>query len=212
MRPSDHRRARIVAAAGSLAAAGGYDAVTMRAVATHADLSTATLYRYFPSKHHILVAALERWLEQFEIRAAREIRVPDDPFDRLWSVVDALYASLHHSPLLAEAMARAYAAADVNAADQVENIRARLIEIFASALGDDDSGHHEAVGMLLSDVWAANVLALSHNRISATELRRRLAVTVRLLARQDSGVRASALATAACASPGMPADPRPRPS
>lgn len=200
------RRARIVAAAGSIAATGGYDAVTMRAVAAHADLSTATLYRYFPSKHHVLVATLARWLERFELRADLELDLDAEPVDRLWSVVDALYASLHRSPLLAEAMARAYAVADASAAEQVEYIRVHMTDIFAAALGEDDSTQHEAIGALLADVWAANVLALSHNRISAEELRRRLSATVRLLAQRHP----SAHPTAACASPGKPEAPRRR--
>lgn len=160
----------------------------MRAVAARADLSTATLYRYFPSKHHLLVATLACWLERFESRLARDDRQYADPFDSLWSVVDVLFASLHRSPLLAEAMARAYAVADASAAEQVENIRLQLTDIFASALGDDDAeGTNTVIGALLSDVWAANVLALSHNRISASTLRRRLAVTVRLLAERAAG-------------------------
>lgn len=208
MGTSVRRRARIVTAAGTIAATGGYNAVTMRAVAAHADLSTATLYRYFPSKHHLLVATLARWLERFELRADLELDTDAEPFDRLWSVVDALYASLHRSPLLAEAMARAYAVADARAADQVEHIRVHMTDIFAAALGEDASAQNEAIGALLADVWAANILALSHNRISAEELRCRLAVTVRLLAQRC----ASAHPTAACASPGRPEVPRWRPS
>jgi AcrR family transcriptional regulator len=206
MGTSVRRRARIVAAARTIAATGGYDAVTMRAVAAHADLSTATLYRYFPSKHHLLVATLARWLERFELRADLELDTDGEPFDRLWSVVDALYASLNRSPLLAEAMARAYAVADTRAAEQVEYIRAHMTDIFAAALGEQDCSQHQAIGTLLADVWAANVLALSHNRISAEELRRRLSVTVRLLAQRHP----SAHPTAACASPGMPEAPRRR--
>lgn len=207
MNARDDRRARILAATTSIAAAGGYDAVTMRAVAARSQLSTATLYRHFPSKHHLLIAALGRWLERFEIRAAFETLIPQDPYDRLWAVVDTLYASLHRRPLLAEAMARGYAAAGIAAADEVDIVRTRLSDIFSAALGDDDSGRHEAIGVLLTDVWAANVLALAHNRISTAELRSRLAATVRLLARQQP----NALATAGCASPGTPEAPPPHP-
>ena len=41
-----------------LAAEGGYDAVQMREVAERADVALGTLYRYFPSKVHLLVAAM----------------------------------------------------------------------------------------------------------------------------------------------------------
>ena len=36
---------------------GGYDAVQMRTVAERADVALGTLYRYFPSKIHLLVRA-----------------------------------------------------------------------------------------------------------------------------------------------------------
>ena len=39
---------------------GGFDAVQMRAVAEQADVALGTLYRYFPSKIHLLVSALGR--------------------------------------------------------------------------------------------------------------------------------------------------------
>src|SRR5881227_2236162 len=54
------RRERILDAAMELAAEGGYDAVQMREVAERADVALGTVYRYFPSKVHLLVAAVTR--------------------------------------------------------------------------------------------------------------------------------------------------------
>jgi AcrR family transcriptional regulator len=169
-----------------IAATGGYDAVNMRAVARHADVSTATLYRYFRSKQHLLVAALGRWLEQFDghLEVPNELR--GDPFRRLWFAVDALYSSLYRAPLLAEAMARAYAVADATAANEAEVIRVHMSEVFADALSDGHTAmSHLEVGELLSDVWAANVLAISHGRLTPAELHGRLSTTVELLAKQN---------------------------
>ena len=50
------RRKRILDATLALASKGGYDAVQMRAVAERADVALGTLYRYFPSKIHLLVS------------------------------------------------------------------------------------------------------------------------------------------------------------
>ena len=50
------RRKRILDATLALASKGGYDAVQMRAVAQKADVALGTLYRYFPSKIHLLVS------------------------------------------------------------------------------------------------------------------------------------------------------------
>src|SRR6185503_800266 len=52
------RRKRILDATLALASKGGYDAVQMRTVAERADVALGTLYRYFPSKIHLLVSAL----------------------------------------------------------------------------------------------------------------------------------------------------------
>ncbi|MEN0134880.1 MAG: TetR family transcriptional regulator, partial [Rhodococcus sp. (in: high G+C Gram-positive bacteria)] len=57
------RRKRILDATLALASKGGYEAVQMRAVAERADVAVGTLYRYFPSKVHLLVSALGREFE-----------------------------------------------------------------------------------------------------------------------------------------------------
>ena len=60
------RRKRILDATIALASQGGFDAVQMRAVAEQADVALGTLYRYFPSKIHLLVSALQREFERTE--------------------------------------------------------------------------------------------------------------------------------------------------
>ena len=57
------RRKRILDATMAIASKGGYEAVQMRAVADRADVAVGTLYRYFPSKVHLLVSALGREFE-----------------------------------------------------------------------------------------------------------------------------------------------------
>ena len=68
------RRRRMLDATIMLATKGGYDAVQMRAVAENADVALGTLYRYFPSKIHLLVSGLAR---EFETRAGEDR--PDGP-------------------------------------------------------------------------------------------------------------------------------------
>ncbi len=50
---------RIVRAAIELAGQGGYEAVQMREVARLAQVALATLYRYYPSKNALLLAAVQ---------------------------------------------------------------------------------------------------------------------------------------------------------
>ena len=62
------RRKRILDATLAIASKGGYEAVQMRAVAERADVAVGTLYRYFPSKVHLLVSALGREFERIDAK------------------------------------------------------------------------------------------------------------------------------------------------
>src|SRR2546430_13222502 len=81
------RRQRILDATLALASKGGYDAVQMRAVAERADVALGTLYRYFPSKIHLLVSALVREFERTQDRSERIAVSGDTPHERVLSVL-----------------------------------------------------------------------------------------------------------------------------
>src|SRR5262249_12654099 len=108
------RRRRILDATLALASKGGFDAVQMRAVADRADVALGTLYRYFPSKIHLLVAALI-----WEFSAAQErlerTRIPGDTqAERVLWVLGRSTRSLQRDPHLTEAMTRAFMFADTS--------------------------------------------------------------------------------------------------
>jgi AcrR family transcriptional regulator len=63
--PANEVRARIVAAASSLIAAGGRDAATTRAVATAAGVQAPTIYRLFGDKRGLLDAVAEHGLASY---------------------------------------------------------------------------------------------------------------------------------------------------
>ena len=77
------RRKRILDATLALASKGGYDAVQMRTVAEKADVAVGTLYRYFPSKVHLLVTAMARELGRVEGRVDRSQLRGETAVDRL---------------------------------------------------------------------------------------------------------------------------------
>ncbi len=55
----EERSRRIVESAVELAEKGGFEAVRLRDVASHAGVALGTLYRRFRSKEDLLLAALE---------------------------------------------------------------------------------------------------------------------------------------------------------
>src|SRR3954468_17991852 len=81
------RRKRIVDATIALASKGGFDAVQMRAVADRADVALGTLYRYFPSKVHLLVSSLAVELERAQEKMDRTTVPGDSPYERVLFVL-----------------------------------------------------------------------------------------------------------------------------
>ncbi len=78
-------RNRILTAAASLFDTSGYEAVTMRDIATAADVSYQTVYNYFPGKAHILYQIL---LTEAR-RAEQRLRQAGNPEQAPWPGLDA---------------------------------------------------------------------------------------------------------------------------
>lgn len=176
------RRKRILDATLALASKGGYDAVQMRTVAERADVALGTLYRYFPSKIHLLVSAMARELEGVRERTAR-IPVPgESPYDRLMFILSRITKAMQRDPQLTEAMTRAFMFADASAAAEVDTVGRLMDRMIARALTDDEPSDEQlAVSRVISDVWLANLVAWVTRRASANDVADRLELTIALL-------------------------------
>ncbi len=182
----NERRRRIIDATIALASKGGYEAVQMRAVAERADVALGTLYRYFPSKIHLLVTGLAREFEQAQERFSRSKIPGDTPYERVLYVVSRTTRSLQRNPQLTEAMTRAFMFADTSAANEVDRV-ARLVELFfTQAMSDEEPTDEEkAIARVIGDVWLSNLVAWVTRRASASDVFNRLELTVRLLLAQQ---------------------------
>jgi TetR/AcrR family transcriptional regulator, cholesterol catabolism regulator len=71
--PAQHSRyARMLQVATTMLASGGEEALQMKELADRAEVSLATLYRYFPSKDHVLLAISNSRYENALRRVASE--------------------------------------------------------------------------------------------------------------------------------------------
>ncbi|HKC28880.1 MAG TPA: cholesterol catabolism transcriptional regulator KstR [Jatrophihabitans sp.] len=176
------RRKRILDATLALASKGGYDAVQMRTVAERADVALGTLYRYFPSKIHLLVSAMARELESVRERTAR-LPVPGEtPYDRLMFILSRITKAMQRDPQLTEAMTRAFMFADATAAAEVDTVGRLMDRMIARALTDGEPTDEQlAVSRVISDVWLANLVAWVTRRASANDVADRLELTIALL-------------------------------
>ena len=176
------RRKRIIDATIALASKGGYDAVQMRTVAERADVALGTLYRYFPSKIHLLVSGLAREFEQ-ALEKMDRLTVPGDtPAERLLFVLSRTTRSLQRDPNLTEAMTRAFMFADTSVAAEVVEVGRLLERMLTTAMWvDEPSEEDKAIARVIGDVWLSNLVAWVTHRASADDVSNRLSLTVRLL-------------------------------
>ncbi len=176
------RRKRILDATLALSSKGGYDAVQMRTVAERADVAVGTLYRYFPSKIHLLVSALARELERFQEKGARGPSPGDTAYQRAKRILRQTTRGMQRDPNMTEAMTRAFMFADASASAEVDTVGRLMDNMFARALFDGEPTEEQlAVARVISDVWLANLVAWVTRRASATDVANRLDLTARLL-------------------------------
>jgi len=178
------RRKRILDATLALASKGGYEAVQMRAVAESADVALGTLYRYFPSKIHLLVGALTEEFEQLQEKLDREPIPGETPTERMLYVLSRVTRTMQRDPMLTEAMTRAFMFADPSAAAEVNKVARQMVAMFTKAMHDGEpSADDIAIARVIGDVWLSNLVAWVTRRASADDVASRLELAARLLLR-----------------------------
>jgi AcrR family transcriptional regulator len=155
------RRERMLEAALGLAIEGGWDGVQMREVATRAGVALGTLYRYFPSKEHLLVSVM---LDQVRTLADRlSVRPPEgaDSVERVADVLRRANRNLQAQPEVTTAMIRALVAGNTDVAPVVTLVRDEMRRIISDALVDEGLPDQERLLQidLLSDVWLAALVS-----------------------------------------------------
>lgn len=182
------RRKRILDATISLATSGGFDAVQMRAVAESAEVALGTLYRYFPSKIHLLVSALGR---EFEHSQAAMIGKPipgDSAEERVNYVLGRTTRALQQEPNLTEALTRAFMFADASVSTEIHHVGMMLTGMLTEAMGtrqneNEPTDEEIAIARVIGDVWLSALVGWVTGRSSATDVRSSMSVAVRLLLR-----------------------------
>jgi len=178
------RHRRILDATLALASKGGYEAVQMRTVAERADVALGTLYRYFPSKIHLLVSALAREFERNQERLDRQPIPGETPYERVLYVLGRTTRSMQREPMLTEAMTRAFMFADPSAANEVNTVARLMEKMFTKAMHEGEpSADDIAIARVIGDVWLSNLVAWVTRRASADDVSNHLELAARLLLR-----------------------------
>lgn len=176
------RRARILDATLALASKGGFEAVQMREVAERADVALGTLYRYFPSKVHLLVSAMAR---EFQRSADKVERTPvpgETPVERVLQVLRRQTRAMQRDPMRTEAMTRAIMSADPSVANEVAEVEKLTRRLITGRITDGEpTEEHVTVAEVIGAVWMSGLMSWVSRRSSADDVARRMEVAVRLL-------------------------------
>ncbi|WP_156686290.1 TetR/AcrR family transcriptional regulator [Mycobacterium sp. Marseille-P9652] len=98
---SEQTRARIVAAAMRCVAELGHSRATIREIARTADMTSGSLYHYFPSKSALLTATVREVDEIALPRLRSAAGRADDPAERIEAVLDEAGRLMRDHPYLA---------------------------------------------------------------------------------------------------------------
>jgi AcrR family transcriptional regulator len=156
--PAQHgRRDRILETAAAILAAGGEDALQMKELAQRADVSLATLYRYFPAKDHVLLAITLSRYERALARVRQEPARPGTIRERVTAHLLREFRAGQREPLLTAALSRAVSETSRSysaAIEQIEDTHLQVIRHVAAA-GRRLTPWEEAVLPVIVDVFGA---------------------------------------------------------
>jgi AcrR family transcriptional regulator len=156
--PAQHgRHDRILEAAAAMLSAGGEDALQMKELSQRADVSLATLYRYFPAKDHVLLAIT---LSRFEAALEQVRSEPPRPGtirERVTAHLLREFRAEQREPKLTAALSRAVSETSRSYSttiDRIEQVHLEIIRHVAAA-GRPLSPRHAAVLPVIADVFGA---------------------------------------------------------
>jgi AcrR family transcriptional regulator len=193
----EERSRRIVETSIVLAEKGGFEAVRLRDVASHAGVALGTLYRRFRSKEELLVAALELETRRMGDRVAQRPPRGATPGERVLAFFAMATRGMLRRPNLSRAMLRASAAGEPAMAAKVGIFHELTLGMILSALrgepvavndpGIDD--RERLVGEILNQIWFAMMVEWSGGLQSQASIQERMRASVGLVldgARLDS--------------------------
>ncbi len=175
------RRERVIAAAVELASDGGYDAVQMRDVAARADVALGTLYRYFPSKDHLLIACLADQVSALQRRLLQKPPRGTSAAERVVDVLRRASRALEREPELTAAMVSALSSADQSVAEAKQEVSDILASVIVNAVEHDVLPQGEDVVRVLGHVWFAALVSWVGGMAPTGQMGDDLEITARLI-------------------------------
>lgn len=163
-----------------LAAAGGYAAVTMNAMAERAGVTRMTAYQYFRNRDHALAELIVVWgAELAEKLALQPAEV--DPVGAVQARFRWVIAELQREPKLLAAVMSATATADPEVLAVTERLNAVLADYVGQALGHVPEDQRPTLIRLLGYLFQSVLGALATGKISLHQAQEDMVQGMRLM-------------------------------
>ncbi|MFE6160898.1 TetR family transcriptional regulator [Streptomyces sp. NPDC056486] len=177
------RRRRILHASAQLASRGGFDAVQMREVAESSSVALGTLYRYFPSKVHLLVATMQDQLQHMHTTIRKRPPAGATPAERCAETLMRAFRALQREPHLADAMVRALTFADRSVSPEVDTVSRLTTAIILDAMGLKDAPTPEQLSAVrvIEHTWHSALITWLSGRASIAQVKIDIEMVCRLI-------------------------------
>jgi TetR/AcrR family transcriptional regulator, cholesterol catabolism regulator len=175
------RRRRVIDAAFELGAERGYEAVQMRDVSAIANVSLATIYRYFSSKDHLLAAAMTEWTARLQARVAQSPPRGDTAAERLIDVLHRAVRAMARQPKLSAALVRALSSSDAGVRESAAAVQQQIEAMASGILIDVTPAVRSDILAVLGHVWYSTLVAWANGRIDFDQVTRELDRAVHVL-------------------------------
>lgn len=189
----EERARRIVETAVELAEEGGFEAVRLRDVASHAGVALGTLYRRFDSKEDLLVAALAMETRNLEARFRQRPPQGATELDRVSAYFTLVAKAMLRRPNLARALLKAGASGDPGLSKKMaayhEHIERMIVMSLRGELAVEDgrladpgaSPHEMRVAEALNHIWFSLLVGWASGLHSQTALLEKMAALAALV-------------------------------
>ncbi|MEU6877284.1 TetR family transcriptional regulator [Streptomyces sp. NPDC046712] len=176
------RRRRILHASAQLAGRGGFDAVQMREVAEAAGVALGTLYRYFPSKIHLLVATMQDQLQHMHTTLRKRPPAGESSAERVAETLMRAFRALQREPQLADAMVRALTFADRSVSPEVDTVSRLTTAIILDAMGlENPTPQQLSAVRVIEHTWHSALITWLSGRASIAQVKIDIETVCRLI-------------------------------
>lgn len=155
----------------------------MREVAESSSVALGTLYRYFPSKVHLLVATMQDQLQHMHTTLRKRPPAGDDPAARVAETLMRAFRALQREPHLADAMVRALTFADRSVSPEVDTVSRLTTAIILDAMGLDGPPTAEQLSAVrvIEHTWHSALITWLSGRASIAQVKIDIETVCRLI-------------------------------